>query len=110
MDEKEKAFVQEIITETIRQLKRNGMLRDPATMAYQEASDILRRYFKNGESDPETRKVIETFEDDPYYKILPLYFGYGYTIEEVAEAFEVEVSTISRNKKRLSLAIFDKLE
>ena len=55
------------------------------------------------------KAALEAIEGDPYAKIIPLYFDYDYKIEELAEQFDCEISTISRNKKRLSLAIYDRL-
>ena len=110
MDEKQKQFVQEIVAETIRQLKKDGLLRDPAAVAYREAGSILRKYYKNGEDDPAVKKAVDRLRDDPYFKIIPLYYGYHYTIEDLAEVYEVEISTISRNKKRLSLAGYNSIE
>lgn len=103
-------FIQMIVAETIRQLKKEGLLKNVTDTAYKDISDKLRRYYKNGETDPCMQKALAKLRDDPYFKILPLYFSYNYTIEELAEVFEVEISTISRNKKRLSLKIHSLLE
>ena len=76
-------------------------------MAYREATALLRKYFKEGQKNEAVAKALKSIENDPYYKILPMYFGYGYTIEEIAEEYGVEVSTISRNKKRLSIKLYE---
>lgn len=110
MDSRDKELIREIVNETIKELMRNGMLKSVSDMAYSEITDILKGYYDTGETDKSISKVLEAVSGDPYFKIIPLYFSYGYTIEEIAEAFDVEISTISRNKKRLCLDIYNRLE
>lgn len=110
MTEIDQASIENIVRETIRQLKKGGLLKDAKDIAYHEITARLRQFYKDGETDQEITDALRKVEEDPYYKILPLYFRYGYTIEAIAETFDVEVSTISRNKKRLSLKIHEILE
>lgn len=106
----DKELIREIVTETIKELKRSGILKDFQQLAYAEASSILSAYYNDGETDSEIRKVIESMNDDQYIKIIPLYFSYGYTLEQIAEVFDVEVSTVTRNKKRLCLEIYNQIQ
>lgn len=110
MDSRDKELIREIVNETIKELMRSGMLKSVSDMAYSEVSDILKGYYDTGERDKTITKVLEGISGDQYFKIIPLYFSYGYTIEEIAEEFDVEISTISRNKKRLCLDIYNRLE
>ncbi|MDD3049732.1 MAG: hypothetical protein PHR06_01150 [Candidatus Cloacimonetes bacterium] len=45
--------------------------------------------------------AIEKLKNDPYYEVIRLKYFEGITREKLAEYFEVDVSTISRNKNRL---------
>lgn len=45
--------------------------------------------------------ALAALKDDPYFDIIKLKYFEGQTREEIAEYFEVDVSTISRNKNRL---------
>ena len=45
--------------------------------------------------------AIDTLKDDPYYDLIRLRYFEGHTMEEIAEHFECDVSTVSRNKNRL---------
>ena len=103
-------MIENIVKETIRQLIRDGLLKSPQDIAYREITARLRQYYKDGETDPDLYRAIEKLAEDPYSKILPLYFRYGYTIEAIAEALDVDVTTITRNKKRLSIKIYEILE
>lgn len=102
--------IKTIVTETIRQLKKDGLLKSETEIAYHEITARLRQYYRDGETDPEVTGALDRLEDDPYQKIIPLYFRYGYTIEAIAETFGVEPRTIARNKKRISLKIHELLE
>lgn len=45
--------------------------------------------------------ALNGISDDPYFDIIPMKYFEGQTREEIAEHFEVDVSTISRQKNRL---------
>lgn len=110
MDDKDREFVREVVRETVKELMRSGQLRGVKDIAYAEATSLLRSFYLNGEKDAAILEALKSIKADPYYKIIPLYFGYRYTIEEIAEAFGVEATTVSRNKKRLCLAVYSLLE
>lgn len=83
--------------------------------AFKKTEDILRNYNKlklANKIDPtntnKTKKLIKiidaalnTIKDDKYYKVIPMIFFENKTREEIAEIFDCEVKTISRNKNRL---------
>lgn len=106
MNEKDRQFVLEVVRLTIAELQRAGMLKEVKDNAYSEADKTLRRYYEKGESDPAVKAALATLEDDRYFKIIPLFYGFGYTIDEIADGMEVEASTVSRNKKRLCLEVY----
>jgi RNA polymerase sigma factor (sigma-70 family) len=45
--------------------------------------------------------ALERMKDDPYFEIIPMKYFDGKTREQIAEHFNVDVSTISRNKNRI---------
>lgn len=110
MTERELEIIRETAKQTILQLKKDGLLKDATDIAYGEISTRLEQYFRDGETDPEVTEAIRQLEADPYHKIILLYFRYGYTIEAIAETMDVDVSTITRNKKRLSLRIHEAMQ
>ena len=109
LTEHEQELISAAIRETIRQLKADGLLRSVADREYKAAGEALRQYYRDGEKKEDIRDALEELKRDKYFKILPLYYSYGYTIEEIAETFDVEFSTISRNKKRLSLEVYNRI-
>lgn len=110
LTKQDQELIEATVAATIRQLKRAGMLKPASDTEYKEITDRLRRFYDGGEEDPDIKAAVATVKQDKYYKVIPLYFSYHYTIEEIAEAFDVEVCTISRNKKRLSLKISEMLK
>ena len=45
--------------------------------------------------------ALDVLKDDSYFEVITMKYFEGKTREEIAEYFEVDVSTISRNKNRL---------
>lgn len=107
MDEK---TVKLIVKETIKELRKTGYLKRSDDIAYSEISSRLFDYFKNPESDPEVGNALESIKGDQYYNIIPLYYRNRLTIDWIAEDFNCEISTITRNKKRLCLKIYHETE
>ena len=97
----DKNEVKEIVRETINELMRQDRLKDND---YAEAARMIGDYYA-GKGTPETAEAVKAISTDAYFKIIPSYFRDGKTIEQLAIAFDCEVTTISRNKKRLCLEI-----
>lgn len=45
--------------------------------------------------------ALDKIKDDPYYKVIEMKYFEGCSREKIADDFEVDVSTITRNKNRL---------
>lgn len=109
-DEMDKELVRQIVRETIEEMKRQGLLTSVSELAYSEATSLLSDYYKDGMADELVSAAINDLSGDKYKEIIPLYFGYGYTIERIAEIYDVDVSTITRNKRRLCLSIYNSIQ
>lgn len=97
----ERSEIREIVKETVMELMRSDMLK---TNEYQRAGELLGEYFSRPLTErkgTEAERALTRLRGDKYFAILPLYYGQGYTIERLAERFDCETSTISRNKRRL---------
>lgn len=105
-----KEQVRAVVRETIAELLRTGVLaKYDSSAAYTEVVARLRDFYANGETDAEIKQALQSIDGDPYARLIPLYFSYQYTNEKLAAYYNVEVSTISRNKRRLCLLIYDAL-
>ena len=98
-----------VIKETVKELKRQGLLTDGR---YTDVSRQLRNYYKAmpGAEDADISKALQTLREDPYFEIIPLYYDGNVTLEDIAEIKGVDVSTVTRNKKRLCMMIYNFLE
>lgn len=106
MSELTEKEVRDIVKATIRELKKGGYLKRSDDIAYSEISARLFEYFRHPDSDPDIAQALERVKGDQYYKIITMYYRDRYTIDWIAEDFNCEISTITRNKKRLCLRIY----
>ena len=106
----DEADVKRIVQITIQELKRQELLKDAERVAYEEISERLKRFFTplSGQDD-DLAEVLEQLKSDKYRHILWMFYRDHYTVEEIAERLNVDVRTVSRNKKRLCLEIYSKL-
>lgn len=106
-----KEQIRAIVRETVQELVHVGVIgKYDSSAAYTEVVSRLREFYANGENDAEIKNALRSIDGDPYARLIPLYFAYKYTNEKLAEHYNVEVSTISRNKRRLCLLIYDALQ
>ena len=102
----EAAEVQKIVKLTIEEMKKSGMLKELHDTAYKEVSAALFQYYAGCKTE-EIKKALQFIQNDTYYEIIPMYYRNRMTIERIAEYFGVEISTITRNKKRLCLLMWE---
>lgn len=108
-------IIDEVTTQTVIKLKKSKLLADKNSSAAQKTEELLKHYEKykiaivaDKENTRKTQKLIKiidralsTIKDDHYYKIIELFYFENKTRAEIAEIFNVDDKTISRNKKRL---------
>lgn len=102
--------VKAIVRRTVKELMRNGMLKRADDVAYSETSSRLFEYFKAPERDQEMGEALEKVKNDFYFEIITAYYRDRRTIDEIAARYDCEISTVSRNKKRMCLKIHQLLQ
>lgn len=100
--------VKRIVQMTIMELKKQELLRDVESVAYKGISERLFRYYL-GYNDDDLKAVLREMEGDRYFDIILLFYCEGHTVEQIAEQLDVDMRTVSRNKKRLCLEIYVRL-
>lgn len=101
------------VRETITELKKTGFLRKDDKTIYKSIDKQLKAYYgailsgKTGDS--EMKRALTNVMADTYFPVILYYYHDHMTIEQIAEVYDCEVSTITRNKKRLCLLIDDYL-
>ena len=108
-DEEIKNYIDIAVQKTIKEYKKNGILKDSGAAAYADVSEILSSYYKGGKNEMSITYAIQGQRFDPYFRIIQMYFEAGKTIAEIAEELNVDTSTIVKNKKRLCLAIYNEI-
>lgn len=106
--------VQMTVRETVAELRKSGFLRVNDTQAYKSIASQLYTFFSaisdGKDYDHKMTDALKSIRDDPYYLIIVLYYREKKTIEQIAEIFDCEISTITRNKKRLCLELYGFLQ
>lgn len=104
-------LIKQTVDYTIVKLKLSGLMKDNSQNAFQKTEQVLRNYeeLKRSHSEDGTANkfvniisdALKSIEDDDYYDIIPMIYFEGQSREDIAELFDVTVTTISRNKTRL---------
>ena len=106
--------VKRAVKESWKEFKDRGALKSQTQIIYKDMSKYLRCYFKDindsGTGDPKVKNALDQIADDRFYTIIPDYYGNGYTLEELAARLQCDISTITRNKKRLCVEIYELME
>jgi hypothetical protein len=105
-----KDFIRQTVRETVVSLRHEGLLRRADDVAYSEMSVRLFEYYKNPEKEPDLASALTLIEKDAYFDIIPLFFREKYTVETISEIIGCDISTVTRNKKKLCLRLHGILE
>lgn len=98
-------YIDAAVEKTVAALWRTGAIKmDDAK--YADISYMLQDYYQNGQAVPKIEAALERVKHDEYFDIIPLYYGDGLNIADIAKVRGCDVSTIVRNKKRLCLQIY----
>lgn len=108
-DQELREYIDLTVKKSIEEFKRSGIVKGSDNAAYSDISEILRNYFREGREAKNITYAIQGQRFDPYFRIITMYYQEGQTIEQIAEALGVDVSTIMRNKKRICLQIYNEI-
>lgn len=91
---------------TIEELLNDNALTDPFPRIKQIVEHKLRLFFNTNKDGTNIGYVLNQLSDDEYIDIIFLYYRDNKTLDFIAEYFDRDITTISRNKKRLILSIY----
>lgn len=97
--------VKTVVAETLDQLLHGKMIKYNDLVVYERMSEKLRAHYNS--ADPLISCALEQLTAHPYFKILEMYYRDNMTLEEIAESYYCDVSTIVRNKKYLCIKVFE---
>lgn len=110
IDAQEEIELSEVVRETVKELRKNGLLKRSDDVAYSEVSSRLYEYYRNPERDPEVGAALEMISGDFYAGSIADYYREHLSLDVIAETYHCDLTTIKRNKKRLCLKIFQLLQ
>lgn len=102
--------IREIVKMTIEELLNDNALTDPFPRIKQIVEHKLRLFFNTNKDGTNIGYVLNQLSDDEYIDIIFLYYRDNKTLDFIAEYFDRDITTISRNKKRLILSIYTMLK
>lgn len=105
-------IVETTVRETVRELRKTGLLKRADDVAYNEVSARLYDYYEHPERDGEMKGALAQISGDAYFRILPEFYRDHIPVGYIAESFPGNTSetTIWRNKKRLCLKLYKLLQ
>ena len=97
--------IKTVVQNTINEMLRNSMIKYSDVIIYETISERLKEHFIKPDID--IAYALEQIKDNYYYSVISDYYKDNMTLEQIAEEYDVEVSTIVRNKKALCMKIFE---
>lgn len=79
----------------------NSGFKDNSTILEEQVNNLNHTIIRTKNTIRFINSVLSKIQTDKYYEIITLKYFQNKTLEEIAEYFECETSTITRNKKRL---------
>ena len=110
MNDEIKDIINEVTNQTVIKLKKSGLMKDNSKSAFKKTEEVLKNYnqYKTAIDSEKATKFIEIVDDglksiesDEYYEVIIQFYLEGKTRETIAEYFDCDVKTITRNKNRL---------
>ena len=102
------ADIKKVVNATIDSMLRKNMLRYNDNVILSSVGNILTRYYDSDMKDITIKDTLDKLSDHTYSDILAMYYRDHMTLEVIAEKYNVDVSTIRRNKRKLCLEFYNK--
>ena len=109
-DQKLESIIDRAVDKTFKKFRDHGALKSHSEIIYREISKKLKDYYILPEADSRMSNALAQLQNDRFYTIIPKFYGSDHTLEEVAQDLSVDISTITRNKKRLCIEIYELME
>lgn len=102
-------IIDQSVNRAIARLMESGIIQTNQSTPEQKTEELLFKYEQFKRSDQVfTLKVLAQIDDalktiqaDPYFRIIPMYYFDGLTMEVISEQLDNHIRTIRRNKRRL---------
>lgn len=102
--------IREVVKMTVDELTQRKLIKDEYPIILKIVERKLNDFFNSRGDGNNISYALNQLIDDKYIDIIFLHYRDDKTLEWIAEAMNVEVRTILRNKKRLIYRIYELLE
>lgn len=93
-------IIRTTVQETVKAMKREGMVRSSEEIALAELGTRLYAHYRE-KKDPDVEAALKAIKRDKYFDVIPRFYSRQCTIEELAGMYGRDTATIWRAKKRL---------
>lgn len=97
--------IKQIVEMTVDNLIERKVIREESNLSYQFMGMKISNHFTN-KNNEKIEKALDEIKEDPYKKIIPMYYQDKKSIINIAMELNCDRATISRNKKRLVLKLY----
>ncbi len=104
MTEKE---IKKIVSDTVDDLLEKKQIVQNGELTYRFMALRLQKHF-NCCHNEKIDTAMQTIINDPYFKTIPMFYRDNMTITAIAVTLECDRATVTRNKKRLVLDLYNK--
>lgn len=102
-------LIRQTVRETISELRRAGMLKENRLNSFKKTEKVLfeLEHWKQCDSKRTKRfvaiveRALDEIRDDEYFEMIPMRYFEGQTLEQIAEYFDLSVSSVSEIRRRL---------
>lgn len=102
--------VREVVKITLDELTQRRYIKVDYQTVLKAVESKLIDFFNNKTNCNDISYILRQLLDDKYIDVILLHYRDGKTLEYIAEAMSVHVSTIKRNKQRLIIKVYNMLE
>lgn len=104
------AEIREVVKITLDELTQRKYIKPDYQTILKSVEAKLKLFFNNKGDGTNIGYILRQLVDDTYIDVILLHYRDGKTLEFIAEAMGVHVSTVKRNKQRLIIKIYNMLE
>ena len=102
--------IREIVKITLDELTQRKLIKNDYQNILKVVEKRLKDFFNHKDNTKKIGYIFRQLSDDQYLDVIYYQYRDHRTLEYIAEALEKDVSTIKRNKRRLIMSIYERLE
>lgn len=102
--------IRQIVRITIEELTTSKLIKPEYGIIADKIEPIVNAYYAGTYNSDRLGQALAKIKTERYGDTIEYIYKHGYTLEHIAELYQVDVSTVSRNKQRLLRKVYDMLE